>query len=129
LFSSIYHVSYLTESNASAIEFYRKLFGAEVLSEVVSASGSKMAFLKIGDTEVELIESPQRVRDAGKGSIIFDHVGYCVPDIDAAVAELRAKGVKFVTEAPYTNPRGHRLIYLDSSTTEGVRVHLTQVEQ
>jgi methylmalonyl-CoA/ethylmalonyl-CoA epimerase len=101
------------------------MYDAELISEAVSASGGKMAFLKVGNTEVEFIESPERVREAGKGNLLLDHVGYLVDDIDAAVATLRAKGIKFMTDAPYTNPRGHRLIYLDASTTQGVRMHLT----
>jgi len=125
VFTNIYHIGYLTEDIASAIEFYLKIYDAELMSEAVSATGGKMAFLKVGNTEVEFIESPDRVREAGKGNLLLDHVGYLVDDIDAAVATLRAKGIKFMTEAPYTNPRGHRLIYADAATTQGVRLHLT----
>ena len=43
----------LTESNAAAIEFYRTIFGAEVISEATSGDGkTKLAFLKLGNTEV-----------------------------------------------------------------------------
>ncbi|HEX5417547.1 MAG TPA: VOC family protein [Chloroflexota bacterium] len=125
MFTNIYHIGYLTEDIASAIEFYLKIYDAELISEATGATGGKMAFLKVGNTEVEFIEAPERVREAGKGNLLLDHIGYLVDDIDAAVAKLRARGVKFMTEAPYTNARGHRLIYADASTTQGVRLHLT----
>ena len=127
MFSDIYHIGYLTDDNALAIAFYVKTFGAEVIGEGKSADGtSKMAFLKVGNSEVEFIEAPDRVRAAGKGSILLDHVGYLVPDIRAAADELRARGIKFLAEKPNVNPLGHQVLYLDSSTTNGVRMHLTQ---
>jgi methylmalonyl-CoA/ethylmalonyl-CoA epimerase len=127
MFQDIYHVGYLTEDNASAIEFYVKMFDAKLIGEGLSANGaSKMAFLKVGNTEVEFIEAPDRVRAAGKGSILLDHIGYLVPDIDAAASELRQRGIKFVSEKANLNPLGHKVLYLDAATTNGVRMHLTE---
>ncbi len=127
MFSDVYHVGYLTEDNVAAIDFYVTTFGGELLSESTSADGkTKLAFVKVGNTEVELIEAPERARAAGRGSIVLDHIGYLVPDITAAAAELRAKGIKFAAEQPNINPRGHKVLYFDPSTTNGVRMHLTE---
>lgn len=127
MFTDYYHIGYLTDDIAAAVAFYCQTLRAELVAEKLSPDGkTKMAFLKVGVTEIELIEAPDRVRAAGKGSIVLDHIGYCVPDVDAAVAELRAKGIGFATEAPYTNSLGDRLIYVDESTTHGVRFHLSQ---
>ena len=96
MFHDIYHVGYLTDDNAAAIEFYVKVFEATLIGEGLSANGtSKMAFLKVGNTEVEFIEAPDRVRGAGKGSILLDHIGYLVPDIEQAL------------ESAYTSGREH----------------------
>jgi methylmalonyl-CoA/ethylmalonyl-CoA epimerase len=127
VFHDIYHIGYLTDDNEAAIEFYVKMFDATIIGEGLSANGaSKMAFLKVGNTEVEFIEAPDRVRAAGKGSILLDHVGYLVPDIEQAAAELRTRGIKFVADKPNLNPLGHKVLYLDASTTNGVRMHLTE---
>lgn len=127
MFSDYYHIGYLTENNDAAIEFYCKVFNAEVIAHKLSGDGkTRLAFLKVGNTEIELIEAPERVQAAGKGTILLDHVGYCVPDVDAALAELRAKGIGFAAAAPHSNALGDRLIYVDESTTNGVRLHLTQ---
>ncbi|HLZ10049.1 MAG TPA: VOC family protein, partial [Chloroflexota bacterium] len=127
MFSNIYHIGYLTEDNAAAIDFYVTMFRAELIGEGLSADGkSKMAFLKVGNSEVEFIEAPDRVKAAGKGSILLDHVGYLVPDIAAAAEELRPKGIKFLSDKPNVNPLGHQVHYLDPATTNGVRMHLTQ---
>jgi methylmalonyl-CoA/ethylmalonyl-CoA epimerase len=127
MFQDIYHVGYFTEDNAAAIEFYVRVFDAKLIGEGISTNGtSKMAFLKVGNTEVEFIEAPERVRAAGKGSILLDHIGYLVPDIAAAAAELDRRGIKFAAEKPNLNPLGHQVLYLDANTTNGVRMHLTE---
>jgi methylmalonyl-CoA/ethylmalonyl-CoA epimerase len=127
MFDNIYHIGYLTDDNAAAIEFYVKMFGAEVIGTGFGGDGTtKMAFLKVGNSEVEFIEAPDRVKAAGKGPILLDHVGYEVSDIDAAAEELRPRGIKFSAEKPNINPLGHKILYLDASTTNGVKMHLAQ---
>jgi catechol 2,3-dioxygenase-like lactoylglutathione lyase family enzyme len=126
MFQDIYHIGFLTDNNAAAIDFYVKTFDAELIGEGLSAGGAKMAFLKMGGTEVELIEAPDRVRAAGKGSILLDHVGYLVPDIEAAADAFRSRGLKFAADKPNINPLGHKILYFDSSTTNGVKMHLSE---
>ena len=54
------------------------------------------------------------------------HIGYLTESNAAAIAELRGKGIGFAAAAPNVNPRGHQVLYLDSATTQGIRIHLTQ---
>jgi catechol 2,3-dioxygenase-like lactoylglutathione lyase family enzyme len=127
MFDDIYHIGYLTNDNEAAIEFYVKMYDATVIGTGFGANGTtKMAFLKVGNSEVEFIENPELVRAAGKGPILLDHVGYQVSDIAAAAAQLRAKGMRFLAEKPNINPLGHQILYLDSATTNGVKMHLAQ---
>ena len=127
MFSDIYHIGYLTDDNAAAIDFYVKMYDAELIGTGIGGNGTtKMAFLKIGNTEIEFLEIPDQVKAAGKGPILLDHVGYLVPDIAAAAAELRSRGMMFMAEKPNRNPLGHQILYLDSATTNGVKMHLAQ---
>ena len=48
-----------------------------------------------------------------------------VEDLDRVVAEHRARGYRFLTDEPFTNFMGYRLIYFDPADTGGCRVHLT----
>jgi methylmalonyl-CoA/ethylmalonyl-CoA epimerase len=128
MFDGIYHVGYWTDDIAAAIAFYQTVFGAELFQEALGADGkTKMAFLHVGKTDVELIEPADKSVLGGQTGIIIHHVGYLVPDIEAAMAELKAKGITFQTEAPYTTPTGARIIYLNTSGTQGARLHLTQI--
>jgi hypothetical protein len=55
----------------------------------------------------------------------LDHVGYFVPDLDQAMAELKNKGAKFAGE-PSVNPVGYRMVFLDAASSLGTRIHLTE---
>jgi methylmalonyl-CoA/ethylmalonyl-CoA epimerase len=128
VFDGIYHIGYWTDDIAAAINFYQTIFAGELFQEALGADGkTKMAFLHIGNTDVELIEPADKSVLGGQTGIIIHHVGYLVPDIEAAMAELAAKGVKFAAAAPNRTPTGAQIIYLDTASTNGARVHLTQV--
>jgi methylmalonyl-CoA/ethylmalonyl-CoA epimerase len=127
MFSGVYHIGYLVDDIEKAISFYEATFGGKLIGRSTSGDGtSKMAFIQCGETEVELIQPGDPARLGGRTGLVIDHVGYEVADIDAAVAELKEKGVKFAAAAPHVNSQGARLLYLDSDSTMGTRVHLTQ---
>ena len=127
MFTGIYHVGYWTDDIDAAIRFYQTTFGAELFKEASPDGTTKMAFLHVGDTDVELIQPADQSVLGGQTGIIIHHVGYLVPDIEAAMAELAARGVTFATPEPYVTPTGARIIYLDTASTNGARMHLTQI--
>ncbi len=126
MFTDIHHPGYLVENLDATIEMYEKTFGATVPARGSSASG-RNAFVKIGEVLIEIIEPNDKSRIAGRGGQVIDHIGYVVPDIEKAAAELKAKGVKFATPAPITSIIGVKIWYLDTADTQGTRIHLTQV--
>jgi methylmalonyl-CoA/ethylmalonyl-CoA epimerase len=128
MFDGIYHVGYWTDDIAAAIKLYQDVFGAELFQQATGPDGvSKMAFLHVGQTDVELIEPADKSVLGGQTGLIIHHVGYLVPDIQAAIAQLQAKGVKFAAAAPNRTPTGAQIIYLDTASTLGARIHLTQI--
>ena len=124
MLGTIYHTGYLTDDLDRAIAFYEKTFGGKVLSRAPYDKG-EMAFVKAGDSEVELIAPADKGRLGGRTGLILDHVGYFVADLDKAMAELKKKGAKFVGE-PSVSAVGYRIIYLNAESTLGTRIHLTQ---
>lgn len=53
----------------------------------------------------------------------LDHFGFAVEDMDAAAADLRAKGVKFVVEPLQVRP-GLRIAYIEAP--DKVRIELSE---
>ena len=127
MFTAIYHTGYLTDDLSGAIDLFRKAFGGTVIAEVPASDGGRMAYLKVGSAEVEVIEPRDQSRLGGRKGLVLDHVGYAVADLDVAIAELQARGVRFQTARPTTNAVGQRMIYVDPSTSGGAKMHLTEV--
>ena len=86
----------------------------------------EVVFLRVGDVEVEFIQPDDAAAlEDGGGAWLLHHVAYAVENLDRVVAEHRARGYRFLTEEPFTNFMGYRLIYFDPADTGGCRVHLT----
>ena len=126
MFSDIHHVSYLVPDLDAAIKSYAEMYGATVTGRGPVDNLGEVAFLQVGGAEVEFIapESPGALA-AGNGDWIVHHVAYAVEDLDRVVAEHRQRGYRFLTDEPFTNFMGYRLIYFDPADTGGCRIHLT----
>ena len=126
MFSDIHHVSYLVPDLDAAIESYARMYGAVVTGRGAVANLGEVAFLQVGGVEVEFIrpEGPATL-ESNSGNYVVHHVAYAVEDLDRVVAEHRSRGFRFLTDEPFTNFMGYRLIYFDPADTGGSRVHLT----
>jgi len=126
LFGIVYHVGYLTDDLEKAIEYYRITFGGELIKLAPPSATGKIAYVQIGESEVELIQPADTSRLNGRTGLVIDHVGYFVPNIEKAIAELKSRGIKFATPEPTVTPVGYRVIYLDAASTMGTRIHLAE---
>jgi catechol 2,3-dioxygenase-like lactoylglutathione lyase family enzyme len=87
------------KSLASAVPFYRDTMGFELL---FSEPEFHFASFKVGDMRFSLAEGAAETHGAGDRNT---GIGFEVPDVDAAHAELAAKGVTF-TMGPGKMPWG-----------------------
>ena len=126
MFSDIHHVSYLVPDLDAAIRSYADVLGAAVTGRGPVPNLGEVVFLRVGDVEVEFIqpEDQSALQNSG-GAWVVHHMAYAVEDLDKVVAEHRARGYRFLTDEPFTNFMGYRLIYFDPADTGGCRVHLT----
>lgn len=93
----IHHICIHVIDMDKSIEFYCKNFGFIQIGRETCDFG-EYAMLKLNDSRLELIQPNEHDADTfgDKGSIT--HIGLGVRNIDATVAELRAKGVEFLSE-------------------------------
>ncbi|OQB95279.1 MAG: Glyoxalase/Bleomycin resistance protein/Dioxygenase superfamily protein [Spirochaetes bacterium ADurb.Bin110] len=97
----------------------------EVLDQKV-----KTAFMPIGDTEIELLESTDPEGPIGKfiatkGQGVH-HLAFRVENIDEALSELKAKGVRLIDEEPRYGAGGARIAFIHPKATGGVLVELCE---
>jgi methylmalonyl-CoA epimerase len=54
------------------------------------------------------------------------HVALRVDDIEAALAELKARGVRLIDETPRPGAHGSRVAFIHPASTQGVLVELVE---
>jgi len=125
------HIGVAVESIDEQIRFYRDVLGLELNGvEEVVAQKVKVAFLQVGETRIELLEptssdSPVRGFLDKKGMGVH-HLAFEVDDLDAALAEARAKGVKLIDEQPRLGAGHVRIAFLHPKSTNGVLTELCE---
>ncbi len=126
----IEHVAIATDGLDRAMALFRDTFGIPL--EYEERIGSiRLAMLPVGETYVELLEGAAEgdgVRSwiAERGTGLF-HICFEVEDIDAALDELRAKGVKLRDETPRPGHGGSRIAFLDPASTGGTLIELAEL--
>jgi methylmalonyl-CoA mutase C-terminal domain/subunit len=125
------HIGIAVESLAEALPFYTRQLGLAVAGEeVISDQKVKAVFLTAGETDIELLQateadSPiaQFVAKRGPG---MHHIAYRVADVEAALAQLKAAGVRLIDESPRPGGRGKLIAFVHPRAAHGVLVELCQ---
>jgi methylmalonyl-CoA/ethylmalonyl-CoA epimerase len=99
-------------------------------AETVASQKVTTAFFPVGESEVELLESTapdgpvaKYIEKRGEG---IQHIAFRVENIEEALAELKAKGVRLIDETPRMGAGGARIAFLHPKSTSGVLVELCQ---
>ena len=116
------HISILVENVDDAMKFYVDLLGLVVVKiEDSELHGVRAAFLRAGDIMVELIEplgpGPLQtlLEKRGPG---FHHVAFEVPDLERALDEVAAAGIRVIDEKPKST-QGSMIELCDKKEFEG----------
>lgn len=125
------HIGVAVKSIDAALEFWERTLGVSCHGvEEVAEQKVKTAFLPLKDSEVELLEptaedSPVAKFIAKKGEGMH-HMALRVDDLEAALAELKAKGVRLIDEKPRRGAGGALIAFIHPTATGGVLLELCQ---
>ena len=125
------HLGIAVKSIDEGKKFWTDVLGLEFEgSETVESQKVTTAFFPVGESEVELLESTtadgpvaRHIEKKGPG---IQHVAFRVDDIESALAELKAKGVRLIDETPRSGAGGAKIAFLHPKATGGVLVELCQ---
>ena len=128
----INHVAVVVDDMEKALSFWRDALGME-LHELrdVPAEKSQVAFLPLPGSEIELVQPT--TDDSGIARYLarrgpgMHHICLEVDDIDAMMAQLKAKGMRLINEEPRTAADGKRYAFIHPESTSGVLVELYQI--
>lgn len=123
------HIGIAVRSIADRRDFYEHLLGAEFETiEEVPTQKVRVAFFKVGEIRLELLEPTDStstiaafLEKRGEG---LHHLAYRVDDIEQRLAELKARDVRLIDEAPRSGAHGTRIAFLHPKVSGGVLTEL-----
>jgi methylmalonyl-CoA/ethylmalonyl-CoA epimerase len=92
---------------------------------------TKIAMFPVGETYLELLQSTGADSDVGKwiaekGQSLY-HICLEVEDIEAALVELRAKGVALLDQTPRVGHGNTLIAFIDPRSTADILIELVQI--
>ena len=126
------HVAILVENLEDALVFWQEKLGL-VLDhvETISSMEVKIAFLPLGESEIELVQP--LTEDSGLAKYLakrgpgLHHICIEVEDIAAKLSDLGARGVRLIDEKPVLMDDGRQLAFIHPKSTGGVLVELYEL--
>jgi len=131
MIKKIDHIGIAVKNLEEALKLYTEVLGLEVEgTEVVEDQKVKVAFLPVGDSEIELLESTdpegpisRYIEKRGEG---IQHIALRVDNIEQALEEVKKKGIKLIDEKPRYGAGNARIAFLHPKSTNGVLIELTE---
>jgi methylmalonyl-CoA/ethylmalonyl-CoA epimerase len=126
----IEHVGVVVRDVEASRRLWEDCFGIK-LSTVEENAIRRLALYPVGESMVELIAGTTadsrhaKLVAEGKGGL--NHICFEVEDIDAALAELKAKGIPLLDEVPRIGHAGCRIAFIDPAATENCLIELAQL--
>ena len=118
------------DADALAATLVRSLGATRGEEEMLDGGALRVVFVRLGPVTFELLEprSPDHtvakfLEKRGEG---LHHVSLDVGDLDRALADCRAAGVKLIDEAPRPGAHGSRVAFLHPRSLGGVLLELCQ---
>ncbi|WP_181350034.1 methylmalonyl-CoA epimerase [Thalassobacillus sp. CUG 92003] len=127
----IAHIGIAVHSIEQALPFYKDVVGLDLsVVEDVESEQVKVAFLKIGESNIELLEplsdgSPIQAFLTKRGEGIH-HIAFEVDDIHNRLAQYKELGVPLINEAPKSGAHQSEIAFLHPKAAHGVLYELCQ---
>ncbi len=121
----IEHIGIAVSNLEEAIQFYENVLHLTCYAiEEVADQKVRTAFFKVGETKIELLESTDPEGPIGKfiekkGEGIH-HIAFAVDDIQQALTETEASGVRLIDKTPRKGAEGLSIGFLHPKNTLGV---------
>jgi methylmalonyl-CoA/ethylmalonyl-CoA epimerase len=125
------HIGVAVADLDEAVALYSERLGMPVQHrETVEAQGVEAVLLGVGDSHVELLRplGPETAvgRFLQRNGPGLHHVAYGTEDIDSALEEVRAAGLRLIDEQPRTGIRNSRVAFVHPKSTGGVLTELVE---
>jgi methylmalonyl-CoA/ethylmalonyl-CoA epimerase len=124
------HIGIAVKSISESLKVYEAMGLKSVGVEEVAEQKVRVAFLPLGEAEIELLESTspdgpvaKYIEKNGEG---IQHLALRVDNLEAALAELKAQGVRLIDEKPREGAHGALVAFIHPKATYGLLLELCQ---
>jgi methylmalonyl-CoA/ethylmalonyl-CoA epimerase len=129
--SHIEHIGIAVKDLSAAIDFYEKVLGLTCYKiEEVPEQKVRTAFLLVGQTKIELLETTDPEGPIGKfiekrGEGIH-HIAFSVEKIEDQLKHADELGIKLIDSTPRKGAEGLDIAFLHPKSTSGVLMELCE---
>lgn len=131
MIKKIDHLGIAVKDMEAALKFYEGALGLTATkTEVVEEQKVKVAFIPVGDTKVELLESTspdgpvaKYIEKNGEG---VQHIAFKVDNIEEALEQLKAKGVRLIDEKPRIGAGGAKIAFIHPKASFGTLIEICE---
>lgn len=128
---NIDHIGVAVKNLDESLKLYTDILGLEVISKgVVKEQKVKVAFVPIGDSEIEFLESTdydsaiaKYIEKRGEG---IHHIALKVENIEKALKLIREKGIRLIDEKVRCGVNKAKIAFLHPKSTNGVLIELIE---
>ena len=127
------HIGIAVKDLDQAKKFYSDMLGMEIMGEeVVEEQKVRVCFIPCGDSEIELLESTSPEgpiakfieKNGDKEGI--QHIAVRVDNVEAAIADLKEKGVRMIDEQPRYGAGGAKIAFVHPKASVGILLELSE---
>ncbi len=125
------HIGIAVKDLTESLKFYTEVLGLNCLdTEIVEEQKVKVAFLPVGDSEIELLESTSEdgpiARHIAKNGEGIQHIALRVDNIEEAIAYMKEKGMRMIDEKPRYGAGGARIAFVHPKSSGRILLELTE---
>ena len=126
------HIAIAVHDIDETARFYTGILKSDLSGvEVVTEQKTKVGFLKVGESNIELVQpasddSPlvKFLETRGPG---IHHICLQVEDIEKEVEELKTQGARMIDETPRPGAHNTRVAFIHPKSSGGVLIELSQL--
>lgn len=131
MINKIDHIGIAVKDLNEASKIYKMILGKDCGGvEEIKAQKVKVAFFKIGETKIELVQSTSShdniakfIDKKGEG---IHHIALKVENIDSALKRLKDNGIRLIDEKSRIGAGGTKIAFLHPKSSKGVLIELVE---
>ena len=131
MLTNIDHLGIAVHNLNDSMHLYENILGLECHGhETVEDQRVNIAFYKVGDTKIELLESTcpegpiaRHIDAKGQG---LQHIAYRVANIEEAIEEMLSKGIAMIDKTPRLGAGGSKIAFQHPKSTNGILIELCE---